>query len=181
MPIPVAYFHSRFAELDTNKHTAFHWYYMQRARWEYSPRLSYADIDKKHGNHTRKGFHQSILQTRSLADVKPAFDPKTNYSSALANKQSCDNKRSVHLENEQKHSHKAQHHTCHIPTSHIPISNRFQILQDLNADAIENSALIPSMHQSVQNSPIKPTKGDATGGASKSRLPKVSQLLTSNE
>ena len=37
------------------------------------------------------------------------------------------------------------------------------------------------MHQSVQNSHIEPTKGDATGRASKSKLTKVSQLLTSND
>ena len=87
----------------------------------------------------------------------------------------------MHLDNEQKHSHKEQHNTCHIPTSHIPTINHFQILQDLNADTIDNSVLIPSMHQSVQNSHIESTKVDATGRASKSRRPKVSQLMSSNE
>ena len=87
----------------------------------------------------------------------------------------------MRLENEQKHSHKAQRYTCHTPNSHIPTSNRFEILQDLNADTIGNGAFIPSMHRSVQNSHIEPTKGDATGRDSKSKLPKVSQLLTSND
>ena len=32
------------AELDTNKHTALQWYYMQRALRENSPLLSYADV-----------------------------------------------------------------------------------------------------------------------------------------
>ena len=175
------HFYSCFAELDTSKQTAFQWYRMQRARREYTPRLSYVDVVKKHSNYISKGLLQSISKTRSVGIVKRAFDPQTSYSSALANKQSCGNKTTVCLENEQKYSHKAQHNTCHIPTSHILTSNHFQILQDLNADTIGNSVLIPSMHQSVQNSPIEPTKVDATGRASKSRLPKVSQLMTSNE
>ena len=135
----------------------------------------------KHTNHTRKGLVKSISKIKSIPDVTLALHPQTNDSSTIANKQSCANKRLVHLKNEQTHSHKAQHNTCHIPTSHIPTSNRFQILQDLNADTIRNSVLIPSMHQSVHNPPIEPTKVDATGRASKSRLPKVSQVMISNE
>ena len=176
-----SHFHSCFAELDTTKQTAFQWYHMQRACREYTPRLSYADVVKKHSNYASKGLLQSIPQTRSVANVKHACDPKNSHSSALANTQSSSNKTSVRLQNEQKHSHTAQRNTCHIPSSHIPTSNRFQILQDLNADTIGNSVFIPSMHQSVQNSHIKPTKVDTTGRASKSKLPKVSQLVTLND
>ena len=106
---------------------------------------------------------------------------KTSHTSALANKQLGRNETSVCLVNKQKHSHKAQPNTCHTPNSYIPTSNRFHILQDLNADTMGNGVFIPSMHQSVQNSHIEPTKGDDTGRASKSKLPKVSQVLTSND
>ena len=86
-----AHFHSRFAEINTTKQTAFQWYRMQRACREYTPRLSYADVVKKHSNYTSKQLHQSIPQTRSVAKVKHAFRPKNSHSSALANKQlGCD-------------------------------------------------------------------------------------------
>ena len=101
-----AQFHSHFAELNTTKQTAFQWYRMQRACREYAPRLLYADVVKKHSNYTSKELLQSIPQTRSVAKIKHAFDPKTSHSSALANKQLGRNETSVRLENKQKHSHK---------------------------------------------------------------------------
>ena len=88
-------FHSHFAELNTTKQTAFHWYCMQRACREYTPRLLYADVVKKHSNYTSKELLQSIPQTRSIAKVKHAFDPKTSHSSVLANKQLGRNHRCV--------------------------------------------------------------------------------------
>ena len=120
-----AQFHSHFAELNTTKQTAFQWYRMQRACREYTPRLLYADVVKKHSNYTSKELLQSIPQTRSVAKIKHAFDPKTSHSSALANKQLGKNETLVRLENKQKHFHKAQRNTCHTPNSHIPTSNRY--------------------------------------------------------
>ena len=171
-----AQFYSHLAELNTTKQKAFQWYRMQRACREYTPQLLYADVVKKHSNYTRKELRQSTPQTRSIAKIKHANDLKTSHSSALANNQLGRNETLVRLEDKQKHSHKAQTNTCHTPNSHIPTSNRFQILQDLNADTIGNGVFIPSMHQSVQNPHIEPTKGDATGQASKSKLPIVSPI-----
>ena len=85
------------------------------------------------------------------------------------------------MENARTHSGKAQHNPYHTPARHIPTRNHFQILQDLNTDMIGDSAPTASMHRSVDYSSFQPKKVNATGRASKSRLPNVSQSMISNE
>ena len=85
------------------------------------------------------------------------------------------------MENEQTHSGKVQHNPYHSTIRHIPTRNRFQILKDVNTDMLWDSAPTASMYQSIDNSIFQPEKVDATGQASKSKLPTVSQSMISNE
>ena len=154
---------------------------MQTALWENSPHLSYAEVLKKQSTSLDKQPSQTLPQKTSTNNVKvsPDHSQENVYNSAPASTQFDGNKRLVWLENKKKYSGKAERNTH----SHIPTSNRFQLLQHLSTDShtVGDSVYTDSIGQSTCKPPFQPKRGKVTDWAQKSRLPKFSQTNLLNE
>ena len=148
---------------------------MQRALRENSPRLSYADVLKKQSTSLGKQPFKTLPQKTSINNVKASGDhfQKEVHNSAHANTQSDGNKRLVFLENKKKNSRKVERNAH----SHIPTSNRFQLLQNLNTDSdtVGDSVYTDSIGQSACNLIFQSKRDKVTDWVQKSRSPNFSQ------
>ena len=159
----------------------FQWYCMQRSLRENSPHLSYAEVLKKQSTSLGKQPFQTLPRKTSTHNVKVSPDhfQAEVHNSPHANTQFGGNKRLVLLENKKKHTGKVERNAH----SHIPTSNRFQLLQNLNTDShtVGDSVYRDSIGQSTCKPPFQPKRGKVTDWAQKFRLPNFSQTNLPNE
>ena len=160
----------RILEVETNKQTALQWYHMQRALRENSPHLSYADVVKKQSTSLGKQLSKTLPQKTSINNVKASRDQfqKEVHNYAPVNTQFDGNKRLAFLRNI-KNFGKVER-DAH---SHIPTSNRFQILQNLNkdSDTARDSVYTDSIGQSACNFNSQRKRDNITDRAQKVRSP----------